>query len=349
MSNKTVFISYSQKDKERVSLFASIMTQNGFDIWMDVKSISFGESIISAISDGLNQADIYMLFISHHSVKSSWVSEELNLALTKNIQNKKPRIIPVLLDNCTVPASLADRRYLDARKSIQTALSQLNIEFQEENKSCDTIISAQQIPILSGVVFGLSKETNISIGPMCDFSIKDLINERETLQKKLRRNANGILMNFVPLSDFDLQSPIPKFKNGVYDETIERIPGPFDASVCEKITAETTVFNPDSQKLDELVNRLDILSATSLAYIFSIPFQEDGFDKKCMQKIQDSYSIISYDYSEGATIEYDDEIFVSIKCTLEQIRIKIHTKYDFTFSKKATGFSPFLFIEWLLK
>ena len=59
MAQKTVFISYSQKDKERVSLFASLMTQNGFDVWMDVKKISLGESIVSAISNGLDNSDIY--------------------------------------------------------------------------------------------------------------------------------------------------------------------------------------------------------------------------------------------------------------------------------------------------
>ena len=58
MDKKTVFISYSQKDKDRVSLFASLMAQNGFDIWMDVKNIPLGESIVSVIANGLNNIDM---------------------------------------------------------------------------------------------------------------------------------------------------------------------------------------------------------------------------------------------------------------------------------------------------
>lgn len=350
MGNQTVFISYSQKDKERVSLFASIMAQNGFDVWMDVKCISLGQSIISAIEDGLNSADIYMLFISHNSNESSWVNEELKIAFTKSIKSNKPRIIPVLLDDCSIPAVLSDRLYLDARKSIQTALAQLNTELQKEGKKASAVIAPPQAPILSGVVFGLSKETNISIGPFCnDFTKQDLIDDRATVQKLLRKRANGILMNFVPLSDFDLQSPVPKYKNGVYDETIERVSGGTESSICEKIIAKATVFNPDNKKLNELVkNKLDKLYATSLTYIFSIPFQKDNFDKKCMQRIQDNYSIISYDFEDGATIEYDSNFFVSIKCSLEQVQLKLQTEYDFLFSKNATKFSPFNFIEWLL-
>lgn len=346
----TVFISYSHKDKDRVLLFASIMQQNGFDIWMDVKNIHLGDSIVSVISDGLNNADIYMVFLSHNSNQSSWVTEELNIALTKSIENKKPRIIPVLLDDCTIPSVLTDRLYLDARKSIQEALVQLNDELNIKKNDSSHTIEPVNTPLLSGAIFGLSKETDISIGPFCEgFTIEDLVEDRKKIQKLLRKRANGILMNFVPLSDFDLQSPIPKYKNGVYDEDVEKVPGGTNSSICEKITATATVFNPEINKINELVrNKLDKLLVTSLTYIYSIPFQMESYDKKCMQKLQDNYSIISYDFEDGAMIEYDSDFFISVKCTLEQIQIKLQTEYDFYFSKKAVDFMPDKFINWLI-
>ena len=156
-------------------------------------------------------------------------------------------------------------------------------------------------------------------------------------------------MNFVPLSDFDLQSPVPKYKNGVYDETIEKIPGEITSSICEKVIATAVVFNPNIKKIEELVkNKLDKLMVTSLTYIYSIPFQVENFDKKCMQKLQDNYSIISYDFEDGAMIEYDSDFFLSVKCTLEYIQIKLQTEYDFYFSKKAVNFVPDKFIHWLI-
>lgn len=348
----TVFISYSHKDKDRVSLFASIMAKNGFDIWMDVKQIKLGESIISAVSDGLNNADIYMIFISQNSNSSLWVEQELNIALTKNVENRKPLIIPVLLDDCTIPTVLEGRLYLDARKSIQKALIQLNKEFGSDNvDNVEYKIKQDNTPVLTGMVFGLSKETDVSIGPFCEgLTNQDLIGDREKIQKMLRKRANGILMNFVPLSDFDLQSPIPKYKNGVYDENIEKVPGETNSSIREKVMASATVFNPNVTKIKEIVkNKLDKLLVTSLTYIYSLPFQLEDFDKKCMQKLQDNYSIISYDFEEGAMIEYDSNFFLSVKCTLEQIQIKLQTEYDFYFSRKAVDFIPDKFIEWLVK
>lgn len=352
MKKETVFISYSQKDIERVSLFASLMAKNGYDVWMDVKSISLGENIISAIAKALDKIDIYMLFISNNSNASPWVAEEINIALTHSIKRNKPRIIPVLLDNCQIPEVLSGRLYLDARKSILSALSQLDREFKCDNTNVTNPTTTQlDKPILTGVIFGLSKKTIISIGPLCnDFSQEDLLNERQNIQKELRKRANGILMNFVAMSDFDLQSPVPKYKNGVYEETVEQVEGDVTASIGERITAKATIFNPDPKKVSELVNnKLDKLHTTSLTYIFTMPLLREGFDKACMQRLQDNYPIISYDIEDGATIEYEGDFFLSIKCTLEQIRIKLHTQYESSFSKRATQFLPFEFANWLTK
>jgi len=350
MGKANVFMSYSQKDKDKVSLFASLLVQHNYDVWMDVKNISLGDSIISAIVNGLDKADIYLLFISNNSNNSKWVSEELNFALTKNIENNKPIIVPVLLDECTPPALLKGRLYLDARGTIQNALQQFNDKFLTNENFESIQFSNSNIPILSGIVFGISKETNISIGGVInEFSKEDLIIDRENILKDLRKKANGILLNFVPLSDFDLQSPIPKYKNGMYNEFIEIVSGPFDASICEKITIQATIYNPDESKMSALVhNKLDKLHATSLTYVFSIPLKEEGFDKKCIKKIQDSYQIISYDFEEGATIEYDGNFFISIKCTYEQISVKLNSTYHFSFSRDAAKFIVKEFINWLI-
>ena len=83
--------------------------------------IEYGDKITYKIADAIEKASIYMLFRSHNSNESAWVSEELNIALTKSIEKNKPKIIPVLLDDCTIPQVLTGRLYLDARKSIQSA------------------------------------------------------------------------------------------------------------------------------------------------------------------------------------------------------------------------------------
>ena len=345
-----VFISYSRKDKEKVSIFASHLVQNNYDVWIDSKDIYPGDSIIFEIADGLSKADIYVVFISFNSNNSKWVTEELNIALTLSIENKKPLVVPVLLDDCEIPQLLIGRLYLDARFSIQGALQQFSDKLTVGDSLRKTELEIPNKPILTGIKFSLSKNTNIAVGGTTSFTREDLVHERESIQKELRKRANGILMNFVPLSDFDLKSAIPKYKNGMYVEQVETVPGPFDSSICERVIVQATIFNPEKKKIDELVqNKLDKLHTTSLTYEFSVPLNGEGFDKRCIQKIQDNYPIISYDYDDGAMIEYEGNLFISVKCSLEHISIKIHTAYDYTFSQKAASFNVIDFITWLAK
>ena len=135
----------------------------------------------------------------------------------------------------------------------------------------------------------------------------------------------------------------------MYNEHIEIASGSYDSTICEKIIIQATVYNPDNKKISELVaEKLDKLYTTSLTYVFSILFQVEKFDKKCLQKIQNNYSIISYDFEDGATIEYVCDFFISVKCSFEQVSIKLHTKYDFSFSKAAATFLPEDFMNWLI-
>jgi len=341
MQKTKAFISYSNKDKEKVSVFASLLANNGFDVWMDVKSIKLGEHIIASISNGLDNTDLYILFISSNSNKSRWIEEELNMALSKSITSGKPRIIPVLLDDCKVPNAIASRLYLDARRSISDALEQFNNEFSGNEGNINTV-SLPIKPILTGIIFGLREDTTVFLGGIYDeFTQQDLKEDCETTKIGLRKKANGILMNFVPMTDFDLQSPIPRFTNGTYDETAQMASFDLVGRVGQRVTVQTTVFNPNRDKIRYLVeNKLDELSVLSLTYIYSIPIKEDNFDKKCLQKIQDSYSIISYDFVDGATIEYAEYFYISVKVTLEQIFLKLHANSRIRFSGNAAKFIP---------
>lgn len=276
MEKQKIFISYDHHDKDRVSLFAGLMAKKGYDVWMDVKKINLGDYIVSEIADAITNSDIYA-FLSQSSIKSSWVNAELNIALTRNIENNKPSVIPILLDECPVPAILTGKLYLDARKSVQDALYQLNNEYEDLFQSVGetNLNNSFNKPILTEVAFVLSEKTDFSLGSLyTDFSKDDLIKNRDNKKRFLREKANEILMNFVSLSDFDLQSPIPKYKNGFYEEYTEQIPGDTFSSIAEKITAKVVIYDPDLIKLNNLVkSKLKKLSVSSLTYVFFFPFK----------------------------------------------------------------------------
>ena len=105
--NPKVFISHASEDKERFVMdFASKLRANGVDAWLDKWEMLPGDSLVDKIfEEGIKKADSFIIILSNHSVNKPWVREELNASFVKRI-GKNSKIIPIVLDNCTVPECL---------------------------------------------------------------------------------------------------------------------------------------------------------------------------------------------------------------------------------------------------
>jgi hypothetical protein len=111
-----VFLSYSQHDREIVQAFANGLRNEGIEIWFDQDRLSLGASIVSEISRGLDSADFLAFFISKDSTQSQWALQELNVMMARRISGKGGAVIlPILLEDSTIPALLRDVKYLDLR------------------------------------------------------------------------------------------------------------------------------------------------------------------------------------------------------------------------------------------
>lgn len=102
-----VFLSHASEDKNRFVLdFAEKLRSNGIDVWLDKWEMLPGDSLVDKIfEEGLKNAEAIIIVLSNHSVNKPWVKEELNAGMMKKI-GKGTKIIPVVIDNCSVPESL---------------------------------------------------------------------------------------------------------------------------------------------------------------------------------------------------------------------------------------------------
>lgn len=102
-----VFISYASEDKDRfVTGFATRLREEGVDAWYAEWEILPGHSLVDKIfEEGIGHADAMIVVLSSHSVDKPWVREELNAGVVRRIV-KGMRLIPLVLDNCSVPESL---------------------------------------------------------------------------------------------------------------------------------------------------------------------------------------------------------------------------------------------------
>jgi hypothetical protein len=108
-----VFTCHASEDKARfVVPFALGLRNAGIDAWVDQWEIRAGDSIVRKIfDDGLGNADAAIIVLSRYSIEKPWVREELDSAFMSRVEGKL-RIIPVIIEDCIVPAPLRHLRYI---------------------------------------------------------------------------------------------------------------------------------------------------------------------------------------------------------------------------------------------
>lgn len=101
------FISHASEDKARfVVRFASKLREKGVDAWLDRWELLPGDSLIGKIfEEGIKNADAFLIILSSNSINKPWVREELDAGMIKKIE-KTCRLIPVVIDECEMPATL---------------------------------------------------------------------------------------------------------------------------------------------------------------------------------------------------------------------------------------------------
>lgn len=109
----SVFLSHSSKDKFFARKLAETLTENGIDVWIDEAELRVGDSLVGKISAAIEKADYVAAILSPRSVRSSWVQQELRLAMTQEIGGREIKVLPILIESCEIPAFLADKLYAD--------------------------------------------------------------------------------------------------------------------------------------------------------------------------------------------------------------------------------------------
>ncbi len=124
-NGKSIFLSYSMLDKEFVDQLAGDLIKNGIDVWLDTLEIKAGGLISEEISKGIKDYDFFGIVLSRNSVRSKWAQTELDAALMKETKEKRLAILPILIDNCEIPAIIQDRKFADFRLNYDQGLREL--------------------------------------------------------------------------------------------------------------------------------------------------------------------------------------------------------------------------------
>jgi hypothetical protein len=117
-----IFISYSHQDKEFVDQLAAQLVRNRVYIWLDRWELHVGDSITFRIEDAITNAGALLVILSRASVESPWCRREMNGGLVRELEERRVVVLPVLVEDCTVPLFLRDKLYADFRSNFDDGL-----------------------------------------------------------------------------------------------------------------------------------------------------------------------------------------------------------------------------------
>jgi TIR domain len=113
----SIFLSHNKADKEFVGKIYEDLTSYAIRVWLDEAEIEPGDSLIGKIEEAIDTMDYLGIMLSPNSVSSSWVREEVRMAMHEQIRGKKIKVIPISIKNCELPGFLREKRYIDFRDS----------------------------------------------------------------------------------------------------------------------------------------------------------------------------------------------------------------------------------------
>jgi hypothetical protein len=114
---KTIFISHSSRDNQFARRLTTDLDYYGIKVWLDEADLVLGDPLTKKISDAIEKCDYFAIVLSSHSISSDWVRQEFGIARTKEQQENRNLVIPILLENIIIPddlqEDLKDRVYAD--------------------------------------------------------------------------------------------------------------------------------------------------------------------------------------------------------------------------------------------
>jgi hypothetical protein len=102
----TVFISYSTDAKPWAEKLSQSLENMGVSTWTDFKSIRPGQRFVDEIQRALDDAQYFLIVVGPKNQVGEWQDREWQGALQHTWTHPDKRIIPVLIDDATLPSFL---------------------------------------------------------------------------------------------------------------------------------------------------------------------------------------------------------------------------------------------------
>jgi len=94
----SAFISYSHSDQRFARALYDVLQDRGVRCWLDVAKLKVGARILDTVNDAIRSHDKVLLCCSSTSLGSSWVDDEITIAVERERSERRLVLIPLNLD-----------------------------------------------------------------------------------------------------------------------------------------------------------------------------------------------------------------------------------------------------------
>lgn len=120
-----VFLSYSNEDRELAKKITNRLIERNIQVWLDEYEMRIGDSFIDQIRDAITASDYILILISHNSLDSKWITEEINYKIINEFKTRDITTILILLEDCSIPSPLNSFSIVDLSKNFEIGLKNL--------------------------------------------------------------------------------------------------------------------------------------------------------------------------------------------------------------------------------
>lgn len=194
----SIFLSHNSKDKPFVRKLANDLRRRGFYVWVDEAEIKVGDSLIEKIREGIDKVEYVGVVLSNNSINSEWVKKEIDIAMNQEIDGKRVKVLPIMLEKVDPPSFLKGKLYADFtteeayRHGLDSIVERLS---ENPNESSSSPFSKSEVDGYLQLIAQLKEELNVSRGDkrlLLERLEKERRNMPDSLKKCIESEAKSI-------------------------------------------------------------------------------------------------------------------------------------------------------------
>lgn len=189
----SIFLSHNSNDKPFVRKLANDLRRNGFYVWVDEAEIKLGDSLIEKIREGIDKVAYVGVVLSTNSINSEWVKREIDIAMNEEIEGKKVKVLPIMLEKVDPPSFLKGKLYADFtsedsyKNGLELIIARLS-EIQDDSQKLQ--MNKNEVEYYKQLLEATKEELNVSRGEK-RLLLERLEKERRNIPEELQRSIES--------------------------------------------------------------------------------------------------------------------------------------------------------------